>query len=1079
MGEPEVGVRFLPTGQMEYYDKATGKSLGFAYDASSGASGAPSTQNIAYLSPSQKAAFFAPAVVRQIQDNLDIKLDAKQLAGLTNAVIEEIRSGNNFADIIAGANSSAKIAAAIKAGQAAAEFQSTSGRLIPGTPTAEEAGGVYDPNTGLIKFPDGHYLNAQGDAFDKNGYPIPRQSEGRSASQIGADNASAAANIAQAERYRVQSQIDLENQAKAGTFVPGSNDAYIYLSNGDIKATGALTAKDVADIKESQRLADIRQQEANQTGESQREGNRLRGVEASQTGAYQQGQLGNERLRLSQDAAYQTGQLAQGNERLALDKQEAANRAAATAQQNDLARQKYISEILTRPSDFIASAFGQRGETAPGTRITQADLINQINAGYKANPITFAAPSLSTPANLPIQKYAEGTPAPQQTQPQGRLEDPVVKEQKKKTDSIAKLLQFVEDPDTMHRLVDELAEQRGRLAAVNQPQVPQMAQGGMVNDKVFIAGDPQVPGNPNPEVVHNPTGAPISVTPMNRLQGNIPMYADGTRDARNNVTRYPMHPPVAPDLGAVRGGTFGGEYSRSAPFNTLDEAWVPDASANPGRRLAEGPPSGLGGQRLIPEGDMSGGLAYDANQGFYPKPRPGQPNARIKTPEDLKAAQKSIDTYIKVLRDKTERPKGMPEWAAKAATISTKEGGRVGYDDIVARKILQEHVDILQERIYQADIKNVAGLGKAKNTQTRIPSYRSAVTQELGKLQAGPVVTRQAVNPRLSAFDPRNNPGAPPPPPATNVAPISGDTPTNSVTLDASSLLKRAQAALKTGDEGALKALAESFGRLAKNPGVKLVGRLAGGAGNILGGLGNAMLTEQQLQDRGLKPSINQYAEGTPVTSWVNPADRAFTGMNPQQAADYAYNTPGLSPAVGQTGSYDPTPEARQAGVQQAFGGLQGRWSINSMGAVNWDDPASVKAWDQKRSTLGLANYTPEMFNAQYNAQPAPGATQDQIIAAAEANLPPAIRQLFGGRLQKPFETSGGVLNPENRTGINPLKMGFNLFSPTSLAQLTQRETEALNSYLAAKYNTTLADVVTAMNQTFSSGQRGGGRLVR
>ena len=53
--------------------------------------------------------------------------------------------------------------------------------------------------------------------------------------------------------------------------------------------------------------------------------------------------------------------------------------------------------------------------------------------------------------------------------------------------------------------------------ATNQ-WVPTMATGGLTRAPMAIVGDPQRDGRPNPEVIHNPTGAPISVTPMRNMR---------------------------------------------------------------------------------------------------------------------------------------------------------------------------------------------------------------------------------------------------------------------------------------------------------------------------------------------------------------------------------------------------------------------------------------------------------------------------------------------------------------------------------------------------------------------------------
>ena len=88
--------------------------------------------------------------------------------------------------------------------------------------------------------------------------------------------------------------------------------------------------------------------------------------------------------------------------------------------------------------------------------------------------------------------------------------------------------------------------------------------------------------------------------------------------------------------------------------------------------------------------------------------------------------------------------------------------------------------------------------------------------------------------------------------------------------------------------------------------------------------------------------------------------------------------------------------------------------------------------------------------------------TQEEIIEAAKKFSPPAVNDLFTGN-----KTQG-------------LDFDFDLFTPQQLARLTGDESTALNTRLAAQFNTTLEDVVTAQEQRFGrkrSGSRGRLRL--
>lgn len=81
--------------------------------------------------------------------------------------------------------------------------------------------------------------------------------------------------------------------------------------------------------------------------------------------------------------------------------------------------------------------------------------------------------------------------------------------------------------------------------ATNQ-WVPTLAHGGLTRAPQMIVGDPQADGRPNPEVIVNPTNAPISVMPMRGmggLTGMRHMMPDGTMMAG---------PPMGPGGGLTR-----------------------------------------------------------------------------------------------------------------------------------------------------------------------------------------------------------------------------------------------------------------------------------------------------------------------------------------------------------------------------------------------------------------------------------------------------------------------------------------------------------------------------------------------
>lgn len=467
---------------------------------------------------SDNAWMFAPAVVNTIIRNSGRTLTAEQRAALTNGVVSQLQAGLLPSQIISGTSTTADIDKAIGSGQTDPKYTGLAGRLgTTDLPTGLTGGG--DPSTwktdanGWFLLPNGNRMDpSSGKIFDANGNLVTGAAGGgssRTASQEAADAASANANNAQAAKIYadMQRQNDLDMAIKNGALYATNDPDVFYTANGSIYNAG--------EIKISQaRLAE--EARHNQAGEQIDQG-RL-GVEttrAANEASYQQGQLGigqeGNRLRgieIGNSAAYQRGQLQQGTQRLALDTAVAGSAAAAKTQENDLARQQYISKILANPSDFIARAFQQRGETSPQTRVTQADLINTINSQFNSNPTAFVAPQnlagpTVNPQNVPQYAYgsdtmvrdrlavvgdpqADGKPNPEvihnptgapisvtpvknagmTDSPGNRLtpeEDPRVKQEQARADAIAKVLQHVESPDTLHRLVDELTEKRNRL----------------------------------------------------------------------------------------------------------------------------------------------------------------------------------------------------------------------------------------------------------------------------------------------------------------------------------------------------------------------------------------------------------------------------------------------------------------------------------------------------------------------------------------------------------------------------------------------------------------------------------------
>ena len=285
------------------------------------------------------------------------------------------------------------------------------------------------------------------DVVPDRGFTVP--SAGPSAAENARDNALSGL-------YGKQAEQIARNLERVGTRVPGM-PGFVFDAKGDPMDSrlGQLKIDEQKEIARHNLQVEI---DAKARTDDQIQGTRQQGefqqgqltesrLSREQTGEYQQGQLGIERGRLANDVG-----------RLGIDRFNAESTARAKQQENSLSRNKFVADILGKPSDFMARVITQRGLGNP-TPVTQADLINQLNT-----------------------EFAGLQPGQSLTMPQ----------------------------------------------APNPLGVPQLAQGGMVNDPKMIVGDPQQAGVPNPELILNPTGAPIGVVPMNRLGGQTPMYAQGT-----------------------------------------------------------------------------------------------------------------------------------------------------------------------------------------------------------------------------------------------------------------------------------------------------------------------------------------------------------------------------------------------------------------------------------------------------------------------------------------------------------------------------------------------------------------------
>ena len=78
---------------------------------------------------------------------------------------------------------------------------------------------------------------------------------------------------------------------------------------------------------------------------------------------------------------------------------------------------------------------------------------------------------------------------------------------------------------------------------------PGFAQGGGTRLSQFVVGDPQQGNRANPEMIYNPTNAPISVMPMSQIPQGVPRFATGT----GFPAQYSGQIPSYADLTALGG----------------------------------------------------------------------------------------------------------------------------------------------------------------------------------------------------------------------------------------------------------------------------------------------------------------------------------------------------------------------------------------------------------------------------------------------------------------------------------------------------------------------------------------------
>lgn len=424
----------------------------------------------AQLSPKPSVADIMDTLIQNRFGSQRERVNSALLPGIISAIEYRITLGEDPRDILAQAKSDP---ASLYTNLTSLAAETAKSFTPPSTQTGQDTSGLKPLGGSLFQTPDGSIVDlSTGISWnEKTGLSrLAPQAPVRTAAEEAASWAAAGANQAQAEATRagIRRQEEIDAAVRSGRLYDTPSPGIFLTPTGQIFNQRELDlAAERNNISRDDLKEKVRSNLASEAG---------RAEERAILKAYNDSQVRLKEQELTQTGEYQRGQLEQGLQRLAIDRYTAEEAARARAQQNALEKEKYIADVLRNPSDFVARSFASSGATPPQPVQTQADRINAINTAYAANPTTVAIPTAATTGtNL--------TAAP-------------------------------------------------RLA-YGSNGLSHYAQGsrlpGFVNDRLAVVGDPQRDGRPNPEVIYNPTGAPISVTPMRNFgMGTLATYANGT-----------------------------------------------------------------------------------------------------------------------------------------------------------------------------------------------------------------------------------------------------------------------------------------------------------------------------------------------------------------------------------------------------------------------------------------------------------------------------------------------------------------------------------------------------------------------
>lgn len=748
---------------------------------------------------------------------------------------------------------------------------------------------------------------------------------------------------------------------------------------------------------------------------------------AAQEQANLAAQMQNQQAQFAANYGQQAAQLAESSRANRMQEylnQQRLVQEAANAETNYLLNEsQQIQEILRNPADFVARAFFQRGANSPLPQVTQADLINRLQQNRPRFDV--GAPPAMPSFNLP--------PLPQFVMPQ-----------------------------TVPTTAPQSPTITPQVAAGNAPAAPQAAAGGG-GGGTSSGGGGAAPTASSGSIAATPTATTPTSTPSALALSPQPSAAATTLPSYTSPVTTSVHPSdyplfapndfsqrIANDYAQAAAGK--GGFLNLSPTNSYYTTIPQPPSYFPG--FASGGTTSIG--RFIvgdsPDGRPTGNEEMILNPTHAP--------LAVVSNDDL--AGSSLPHYATGGIMNTGATNALELYNYLVNTLGADPTAAAITANNFYQQALADSARTAQPTTApQKPTSSSATTPKAAPATTQVSpaptlpgqAYRSDETL-FGNRQSGPTPTYPggtigAANPTTNVYDPRYVD-----PSIWNIMPIPvgvGGTATTagrfvrgfgglpsrlaeSIVPQTGNGLERyalpmmqdigISAREQAGRTAANKIAAEAEATLAKAQKGGYAGWLkkSGPVAELAHSLGIPGFAAGTLDFADpntnfvWNPTTNNWSAGaaaTPGTGTVDYGQQVAPTPQPQQPQQ-----PRLQP---QQPTYNTQFDQYLAAIQQQL--------------------AAINAWHPQMPT----------FTGQ--AAPAPTAQAD-IISKAQQTSGPAVNQLL---------TTG------NTAGLHPLTFNFPVPSPTSVARLTPAEQNALNTRLAAEFNTTLEDVIAAQKQRFGS----------